>query len=307
MIALPNYQELMEPCLRSLAGSGLLAKKSIIQQVSDLVGLTEEQRQVMLESGKSTVARSRISWALAYLKQAGVIDNPRRGHYQITQRGEDLLAGSARPINTKTLEQFEEFMDFRQRSSARPAQATDALVDDGSELSPEEQLTAAARAIRAEIQSQLLEQLKQVDPNRFEQVVVDVLRAMGYGVDSAGSTRVTGGTGDEGIDGIIDEDVLGLDSIYIQAKRWQGSVGRPEVQAFAGALQGQNATKGVMITTSFFSEPAKSYVQSLANSKIVLIDGVRLSGLMYDHGVGVSEATLVTTRKLDTDYFSSDD
>jgi len=241
------------------------------------------------------------------LKQAGVIDNPRRGHYQITQRGEDLLAGSARPINTKTLEQFEEFMDFRQRSSARPAQATDALVDDGSELSPEEQLTAAARAIRAEIQSQLLEQLKQVDPNRFEQVVVDVLRAMGYGVDSAGSTRVTGGTGDEGIDGIIDEDVLGLDSIYIQAKRWQGSVGRPEVQAFAGALQGQNATKGVMITTSFFSEPAKSYVQSLANSKIVLIDGVRLSGLMYDHGVGVSEATLVTTRKLDTDYFSSDD
>ena len=142
---------------------------------------------------------------------------------------------------------------------------------------------------------------------RFEQIVVDVLRAMGYGVDNAGSARITGRTGDEGIDGIIDEDTLGLDSIYIQAKRWKGTVGRPEVQGFAGALQGRSAMKGVMITTSSFSEQAKSYVRSLSSSKIVLIDGFRLSGLMYDHGVGVSDAIIVRTRRFDSDYFSPDE
>jgi restriction system protein len=302
---IPNYQYFMEPCLAVLSGSGLLPKKKIIEQVSDRVGLTEEQRHRMLESGKATVARSRISWALAYLKQAAVIDNPQRGFYQITERGRTLLKDSARPIDSKLLAQFSEFQEFIERASARTISKA---ADDtpSGDLSPEEQLGAAAKAIRADVQSQLLELLKQVDPAHFEQVVVDVLRAMGYGVDRAGGTRVVGRSGDEGIDGIIDEDILGLDSIYVQAKRWQGAVGRPEVQAFAGALQGQNARKGVMITTSTFSEPARSYASGLSGSRIVLIDGVRLAGLMYDHKVGVSDATTVVTRRLDTDYFSLD-
>ena len=284
-----------------------MPKAGIIDGVCDHVGLTEEQRQEMLDSGKSTVARSRISWALAYQKQAAAINNPSRGHYEITQRGQELLDSPERPIDTRMLGRFEEFQDFRERSGTKATQTAEDEGEDDSSLSPDEQLASAAKAIRAEVQSQLLEQLKQVDPYRFEQVVVDVLKAMGYGVDRTGSSRVTSGSGDEGIDGIIDEDVLGLDSIYVQAKRWQGQVGRPEVQGFAGALQGQNARKGVMITTSSFSGPAIGYADSLANSKVVLIDGVRLAGLMYDYGVGVSDANVVTTRQLDTDYFSVED
>lgn len=283
-----------------------MPKAGIIEAVCDHVGLTEQQRQEMLDSGKSTVARSRISWALAYLKQAAAIMNPTRGHYEITQRGEELLDSPERPIDTRLLGRFEEFQDFRERSGTKATKAAEEEGEDDSSLSPDEQLAAAAKAIRAEVQSQLLEQLKQVDPYRFERVVVDVLRVMGYGVDRTGSSRITSGSGDEGIDGIIDEDVLGLDSIYVQAKRWQGQVGRPEVQGFAGALQGQNARKGVMITTSSFSGPAIDYAGSLSSSKIVLIDGAKLAGLMYDYGVGVSDANVITTRQLDTDYFSTE-
>jgi restriction system protein len=166
---------------------------------------------------------------------------------------------------------------------------------------------SAARAIRAEVQTQLLEQLREINPLHFERVVIDVLRAMGYGVDSENAARVTPGSGDEGIDGVIDEDVLGLDSIYVQAKRWKEQVSRPTVQGFAGALAGKNAAKGVLITTSSFSDPALEYVRTLGTSKIVLIDGARLAGLMYDYGVGVSDALVVKTRRLDTDYFSSED
>ena len=307
MERIPNYQFFMEPCLTILAGSGVMPKARIIEGVCDQVGLSEEQRQEMLDSGKSTVTRSRISWALAYLKQAAAISNPKRGHYEITKRGQELLDISERPIDTKMLGRFEEFQDFRERSGTKTTHTVEGEGEIDSNLSPDEQLASAAKAIRAEVQSQLLEQLKQVDPYRFEQVVVDVLRSMGYGVDRTGSSKVTSGSGDEGIDGIIDEDVLGLDSIYLQAKRWQGQVGRPEVQGFAGALQGQNARKGVMITTSTFSGPAVEYAASLSNSKVVLIDGVKLAGLMYDYGVGVSDANVVTTRQLDTDYFSSEE
>ncbi|MEZ5598206.1 MAG: restriction endonuclease [Pseudomonadales bacterium] len=305
----PTYQHFMEPCLQILSNRDLVSKKKIISEVSDSVGLTREQRSALLESGRSTIVESRISWALAYMKQAGLIENPIRGSYRITERGVDVLASAVRPISTALLEKFDEFQDFRRRSLPRSIESESASLTnaDVSQLSPEEQLMAAARSIRADVQSQLLSQLKVVDPARFERVVVDVLRALGYGVDGQNSSRVVGKTGDEGIDGVIDQDLLGLDSIYIQAKRWQGTVGRPEVQGFAGALQGQKATKGVMITTSTFTENAKAYVASLANSRIVLVDGIKLAGLMYDYGVGVSNSTSVTVRQLDTDYFSTDE
>jgi restriction system protein len=205
------------------------------------------------------------------------------------------------------LKQYEEFQDFLRRTGTRSTSEDESSLQEETNLSPDESLTSAAKAIRAEVQSQLLEQLRVVDAGRFEHIVVDVLRAMGYGVNSNDAARVVGRSGDEGIDGVIDQDLLGLDSIYVQAKRWQGPVSRPEVQAFAGALQGQNATKGVMITTSTFSQPAVEYVRAIGGSRIVLIDGVRLAGLMYDHGVGVSNAAIVTTRRLDTDYFSVED
>ena len=306
-MSIPNFQYFMQPCLKVLSSSGLVSKMDLIEKVSDEVGLTTEERQIMLDSGKATIAKSRISWALAYMKQAGLVDNPRRGQYQITDRGRALVESNERPINTEVLKQYEEFQDFLRRTGTRSTSEDESSLQEETNLSPDEQLTSAAKAIRAEVQSQLLEQLRVVDAGRFEHIVVDVLRAMGYGVNSNDAARVVGRSGDEGIDGVIDQDLLGLDSIYVQAKRWQGPVSRPEVQAFAGALQGQNATKGVMITTSTFSQPAVEYVRAIGGSRIVLIDGVRLAGLMYDHGVGVSNAAIVTTRRLDTDYFSVED
>lgn len=303
MASIPNYQFFMDPCLKVLSGSGDLHNKVIVDRVSDLVGLTEEQRQMMLQSGRSTTVKSRIYWALAYMKQAGAVGNPKRGFYCITERGESLLTSEDRPINRELLKQFDEFQEFLKRIKDKPSTGGTVEAEDESALSPDEQLSAAAGAIRAEVQSQLLDRLSAVEPADFEQIVVDVLRAMGYGVDAEDAARVTGGVGDEGIDGIIDEDVLGLDSIYVQAKKWSGPVGRPDVQAFVGALQGQNATKGVMISTSKFSAPAQEYAEAVSGCRIVLIDGEKLSGLMYDHGVGVSDATTVATRKLDTDYF----
>jgi len=306
-MSIPNFQYFMQPCLKVLSSSGLVSKMDLIEKVSDEVGLTTEERQIMLDSGKATIAKSRISWALAYMKQAGLVDNPRRGQYQITDRGRALVESNEQPINTEVLKQYEEFQDFLRRTGTRSTSEDESSLQEETNLSPDEQLTSAAKAIRAEVQSQLLEQLRVVDAGRFEHIVVDVLRAMGYGVNSNDAARVVGRSGDEGIDGVIDQDLLGLDSIYVQAKRWQGPVSRPEVQAFAGALQGQNATKGVMITTSTFSQPAVEYVRAIGGSRIVLIDGVRLAGLMYDHGVGVSNAAIVTTRRLDTDYFSVED
>lgn len=303
MATVPTYQEFMEPTLKVLRGAGLLHKDIITAKVADLVGLTSEQRQVMLPSGRAFTYRSRVWWSLSYLKQAGAVNNPKRGHYSITERGESLLEAPQRPINNKMLKQFPEFQGFLQRASTKTTNDAVANEDVSSELSPDEQLSAAAKTIRAEVKSQLLERLKSVDPTTFEHIVVDVLRAMGYGVDSEDAARVVGGTGDEGIDGVIDEDILGLDSIYIQAKRWTGQVGRPEVQGFVGALQGQNATKGVMISTSSFSNPAQVYADSVSGCRIVLIDGDRLAGLMYDHGIGVSNAVTITTRQLDSDYF----
>ena len=305
-MALPNYQAFMEPILQVMSSGEVKRKKDIVEETADLAEITTEQRQEMLDSGAAPVYKSRIGWALVYLKQAAAVESPQRAMYVITERGRSMLNSPDRPINTAMLTQFEEFIDFRQRLAASRSQ-TDEQSQPASDLSPEEQLNQAYKTIRADIQDQLLDQLRNVDPGQFEKIVVDVLRAMGYGIDHANATRITGQSGDGGIDGIIDEDVLGLDSIYVQAKRWQGQVGRPEVQAFAGALQGQHATRGVMISTSDFSKPAMEYVANLSTSRIVLIDGRRLAALMFDHDVGVSESIRLITKNIDTDYFSPDE
>ncbi len=305
-MTIPNYQQFMEPVLQILSSGDAKRKKEIVDEAANAVGLSFEQKQEMLDSGKAPVYKSRISWALAYLKQALAIESPQRAHYRITQRGKELIEAEARPINTELLMQFSEFVDFRERSTAGRSKGTGETPPD-STLSPEEQLSQSYMTIRANVQDQLLDQLKSVDPGQFEKIVVDVLRGMGYGIDHEDATRITGGSGDGGIDGVIDQDILGLDSIYVQAKRWQGQVGRPDVQAFAGALQGINATRGVMITTSDFSSPAKEYARGLATSRIVLIDGRRLASLMFDHDVGVSPASVLILKTVDSDYLSPDE
>jgi restriction system protein len=305
-MSLPNYQEFMEPVLQLLADGEARQKNEVVEAVANLVGLSTEQKSEMLDSGKGLVYRSRINWSIAYLKQAKAVDSPKRAFYKITDRGLQLLESDSRPICTQLLMQFPEFVAFRERSSASKGQAS-ALTQSDESLSPAEQLTEAYKTIRAEVQDQLIDQLKAVDPYQFERIVVDVLRAMGYGIDYEDATRITGGSGDGGIDGVIDQDILGLDSIYVQAKRWQNQVGRPEVQGFAGALQGMNASRGVMISTSDFSGPAKEYAESLASTRIVLIDGQRLASLMFDHNVGVSSTRELILKSVDTDYFSPDE
>lgn len=240
------------------------------------------------------------------MKKAGLLEATRRGHFQITSRGIDLLAKHPEPINVKTLEQFPEFQSFKTKKGTQ-RRAKEDEEDKTPELSfstPSEALEEAYQNLRDELADDLLEKLKQLNPAFFERVVVELLVKMGYGGSLADAGKAIGRSGDGGIDGIIKEDKLGLDVIYIQAKRWDSnSVGRPDVQQFAGALQGQRATKGIFITTSRFTREAQEFAAGIG-SKIVLIDGEQLAQMMIDHDVGVSTAATYHVKRLDSDYFA---
>jgi restriction system protein len=238
------------------------------------------------------------------MKHAGLVATTKRGIYQITERGWAVLARGLERIDNEVLSEFDEFRAFleRSRSKASPADAQVAVQEIDAAASPEEALVSAYDTLRENLVSQMIEMLKSVSPARFEAIVVDVLQAMGYGGGRAGAARAVGRSGDGGIDGVIEEDRLGLDTVYVQAKRWENTVGRPAVQAFAGALQGQRAHKGVLITTSDFSADARRYVENLT-TRIVLIDGQRLAEMMIDHGVGVSVEATYAVKRLDSDYF----
>jgi restriction system protein len=260
----------------------------------------------MLPSGKAPVIRSRTGWALVYLKQAGLIQSARRGWYSITKRGLDALTAAPARIDRPYLMQFAEFRDFRARSdAARGAEEreSDGTSDDTpASIPPDEALEKAYSRLREDVEAELLDTLKGVTPAFFEQTVIDVLVAMGYGGSRSEAARAIGRSGDGGIDGVIDEDRLGLDVIYVQAKRWENTVGRPELQKFAGALQGQRATKGIFITTSTFTREAEEFARMIG-SRIVLVDGVRLASLMFEYGVGVTARNTYTVKSLDGDYF----
>ena len=263
----------------------------------------------MLPSGKSPVFRSRAGWALSYMKQAGLVTSPRRGWYEITTPGKEVLTAMPARIDNDFLMRFEGFRDFRARSRA----------EDGSELPiefngeqdthpvapvepPDEALERAYGRLRVTVEAELMDTIKNVTPSFFEQLVIDLLVRMGSGGNRAEAARAIGRTGDGGIDGVIDEDRLGLDSIYVQAKRWESSVGRPELQKFAGALQGQRATKGIFITTSTFTRDAEDFAQRIG-TRIVLVDGRRLASLMFEHDVGVSPRRTFIVKDVDGDYF----
>ena len=228
------------------------------------------------------------------MKQAGLIENPRRGAFRITDRGNGLLKENPSKIDIKLLERYPEFVRFRNRRRVKEGEKADLFVE--SEQTPEDSLVAAYEQLHADLEAELLQQVKEFPPAFFERLVVDVLVKMGYGGSYQDASRIIGQSGDGGIDGIINEDKLGLDVIYIQAKRWDSTVGRPEIQRFAGALQGKRARKGVFITTSTFSQSAESYVESI-DSRIILIDGARLAQLMVEHDVGVSVVATYEVKK----------
>ncbi len=299
----PDFQTLMLPALRVLAQRSPMSTVEVRAKLAAEFELAPLDLAEMLPSGRQSTFANRVAWAYSYLKQAGLISSPRRGVYELAPRGRQVLEGNPSRIDISFLRQFPEFVAFRQ-STPRADTEPETPEEAPAVLTPDEQIRTGNTRLRESLAIHLLERAKSVSPASFERLVVDVLVGLGYGGSRSDAAEVVGGGGDEGIDGIIKEDRLGLDSIYVQAKRWQGTVGRPEIQRFAGALQGKRARKGIFITTSGFTDDAKEYAMGL-QSTIVLIDGRHLAELMMDAGIGVAPAEEIRILKPDEDYFDS--
>ncbi|WP_026686845.1 restriction endonuclease [Azovibrio restrictus] len=313
-MSIPDYQTLMLPLLRLAADGSEHRFRDAVEQLAAEFQLSDQERATMLPSGTAPMFDNRVGWAKTYLKQAGLIDTTRRGYFRITLRGTELLGTNPDLIDASTLENYEEFRAFRSRRSEEKGglqpdlPTTLAPLSPAStvpEATPEELFSQAYQRLRSNLEAEVLEQVKAATPAFFERLVIDLLVAMGYGGSRRDAGKAVGRSGDGGIDGIIKEDKLGLDVIYVQAKRWEGTVGRPEIQKFAGALQGQRANKGVFITTSGFSREAQEYA-GIIPSKIILIGGEQLAALMVDHNVGVSPVSRFEIKRVDSDYFEGD-
>lgn len=302
-MAIPDYQTIMLPLLKFLEDEQEHNTREAINEISNSFKLTEDEKKELLPSGKQPIIDNRVGWARTYLKKAGLIESKRRGYFQISNKGLEILNQNPERIDVKFLNQFPEFLEFR-KVNVDNNEITDDGTDGKATDTPEEALENSYQQIRDGLTSELLQIIKESDPGFFEQLVLDVLINMGYGGSRREAGTALGKSGDEGVDGIIKEDKLGLEVIYVQAKRWKDTViGRPEIQKFAGALMGQKARKGIFLTTSKFSNEALEYVKHL-DSKIILIDGHKLAELMIDNNVGVSVVSSYEVKKIDTDYFS---
>jgi restriction system protein len=288
-MAIPTYDQLKSYVLQ-------IMKDGEVRSVRDLAELISPKLADKGETLTELQLISRIGWTCTYLRVAGILEKPYRTKHVITDRGRKVFADTKGIVDDAYLQRFPEFATYLQQRNHGITTQVDA------ELSPEEQLDSAALILQQSLADDLLDKLKTVSPSFFERIVVDLLVAMGYGGSVKDAGKTVGKSGDGGIDGIIKEDKLGLDTIYIQAKRKEANVGRPEVQKFAGALQGVRARKGVFITTSSYSSDALDFVRNI-DSKIVLIDGAELSRLMTEYGVGVSVQRVVKVMRLDGDYF----
>lgn len=309
-MAIPDYQSIMLPLL-SLAGDGETHQfRGSVEALARHFELTETERRVLLPSGKQPTFNNRVGWARTYMTKAGLLESPKRGLLRITDQGSRVLRENPPSINVRFLEQFEQFRAFRALRHDREVGESEGVVGTSSgetaaEETPEESLEGAFQTLRENLASEILGTVKKCSPEFFEQLVVDLLVHMGYGGSRREAGQAIGRSGDEGIDGIIKEDRLGLDIIYVQAKRWEAVVGRPEVQKFAGALQGQRARKGIFITTSAFSREATDYAKQI-ETKIILIDGPKLAEYMIDHGVGVTTEATYELKRIDSDYFAEE-
>jgi restriction system protein len=304
-VAIPDYQTLMLPLLQLLADQRPRHIRELTEVLADKFGLTDEERRELLPSGRQGTFANRVGWARTYMGKAGLLETVSRGTVRITPVGRELLQSRPDRIDRVFLMRFESFREFQQ-PAPQPAHAcvhsdtSPVEIDTASD--PSERLNAAYREIRAALATDLLDQVKQATPQFFERLVIDLLVAMGYGGSRDDAGLAVGKSGDGGIDGIIKEDRLGLDVVYIQAKRWENPVGRPIVQAFAGSLDGERARKGVLISTSRFTPDAEDYVRRI-EKRIVLIDGEQLASYMIDFGIGVTDVTTLQIRRIDQDYF----
>lgn len=306
-MAIPDYQALMLPVLR-LAATGATRVPDAAAAIADQLGLSEAEREEMLPSGRQRVLHNRIHWAKFYMAKAGLIDSPARGRFVASADGNALLATQPATITVETLKTYPAFAQFYAGDAqASPAEASVAEAAATATATPEEQIDAAHGVLHAALKAELLQRVLAQSPAFFERAIVDLLVAMGYGGSHEGAALSLGRSGDGGVDGVIDEDRLGLDRIYIQAKRYAPhvGVGRPDVQGFVGSLVGLGATKGVFVSTSSFSAPAIDFVRHLPQ-RVVLIDGTRLAELMIEHGVGVRVSRTIAVKRLDEDFFADE-
>ncbi len=302
-MTVPDYQSIMLPLLQFASDQQEHSLRQSIEALAEKFSLSNEDRKQLLPSGRQATFDNRVGWARTYLAKAGLLQVTRRGYFRISERGLKVLQGKPKKIDNKFLRQYPEFLAFQSRNS--DIEEADHSENNDSTQTPEELMEGAYQRIRQDLASELLEIVQGFSSSFFEKLVVDLLVKMGYGGTRKDAGKAIGASGDEGIDGIINEDRLGLDIVYIQAKKWQSTatVTRPEIQKFAGALQGQRARKGIFITTSTFSQGARDYVSRI-DSKIVLIDGETLAQLMIDYNVGVSVISSYDIKRVDLDYFN---
>jgi restriction system protein len=296
-MTIPDYQSIMLPLLKLVSDKQEHKMRDVTDTLADQFELSDEERKVLIPSGTQALLYNRVGWARTYLVKAGLLETPRRGHIIITESGLKLLAENPTEINTKLLKRYLGFRDFQSIGSE------DKPPKEPAEQTPEELIEEGYQSIRDNLAAELLSEIKNSTPQFFERLVVELLVNMGYGGSRKDAGEAIGKSGDEGIDGIIKEDRLGLDVIYIQAKRWENNVAPAEIQKFVGALHGKKANKGVFITTSSFSKNTREYASNVGTN-VILIDGNQLAQLMIDFNVGVSSVSSYEIKKLDNDYFT---
>lgn len=300
-IQIPDYQSIMLPLLKLLGDNKEHSLRESIEHICKVLDLGESEKRKLLSSGQPVID-NRVGWARTYMKKAGLLEYTRRAHFRITDRGLHVLKNPPSKITLKYLLQFPEFVEFRTSKKVKKKPFTQKTISDS--LDPMELLESAHERIRSELSDELLGEVKKSSPRFFENLVIELIVKMGYGGSREDAAESIGRSGDEGIDGKIKEDRLGLDAIYLQAKKWESTVGRPEIHKFVGALKGQGASKGIFITTSTFSNAAIDFASKIDSPKIVLIDGRRLAELMIEYNVGVSNVVSYEVKKIDSDYFS---
>lgn len=301
-MAIPDFQMLMRPLLEFAKDGGSHTLAEARGHLASVFALSQIEMDELLPSGRQRRFDNRVAWAKVYLEQAGLLHSPKRGQFVITQEGSEFLPRSPQKITIAVLDQFDKFRIFRDSSKSGKEVKQTASTEHESEETPEELLEQSFQRIQGELAASVLDQVKNGSPAFFENLVVELLLKMGYGRNRVDAGKAIGKSGDEGIDGIISEDRLGLEAIYIQAKRWAGTVGRPEIQKFVGALHGKRARKGVFITTGVFSSEARDYVSHI-DPRVVLIDGVQLAEYMIELNLGVSVKAAYEVKRIDTDFF----
>lgn len=306
-MAVPDFQTLMRPLLAIHDDGDEHAIASTREAVAQTFDLSEEDRTERIPSGRVTKLQNRVGWAATYLYRCGLLERPRRAHYRITERGRVVLVDHPERVDLSVLRQFEEFEEFRQRDRSRSDQTTDPEPSHPSDSeTAEERIEGGHRELHSALAADLLDRVREGSWEFFESLILHVLEAMGYGGPEGAVERVGGSGGDEGVDGVIREDALGLDLIYVQAKCWQNTVGRPDIQRFFGALHGKRASKGIFITTSTFSREARDYASGVT-PRVILVDGRQLAELMIEHQVGVTVEHTYQIKQIDLDYFISDE